>query len=87
MITSEAIASLVGDTWPQSVTPINILSGFKKSGISPLNPSEVSDRMLAPAKGLKSNNSKSPPTYSAELCMKRDLLKVMICVILGMSSG
>ena len=66
VITSEAIASLVGDTWPQSVTPINILSGFKKSGISPLNPSEVSDRMLAPAKGLKSNNSKSPPTYSAE---------------------
>lgn len=50
VITSEVIASLVGDTWAQSVTPMKILSGFKKSGISPFNPSEVSDRMLAPAK-------------------------------------
>ena len=50
VITSEVIASLVGDTWAQSVTPMNILSGFKKSGISPFNLSEVSDRMLAPAK-------------------------------------
>ncbi|SMN12559.1 hypothetical protein SPBRAN_1768 [uncultured Candidatus Thioglobus sp.] len=66
VITSEAIASLVGDTWPHSVTPINILSGFKKSGISPLNPGEVSDRMLAPAKVLKPNSKSPPPNFSAE---------------------
>ena len=41
VITSEVIASLVGETWAHSITPMNILSGFKKSGISPLNPSEV----------------------------------------------
>ena len=39
VITSEVIASLVSETWAQSITPVNILSGFKKSGISPLNPS------------------------------------------------
>ena len=56
---SEVIASLVGDMWAQSVTPMNILSGFKKSGTSLLNPSKVSDRMLAPAKVFKP----SDPVY------------------------
>ena len=49
VITSEVIASLIGETWARSITPVNILSGFKKSGIFPLNPSEVCDRMLAPS--------------------------------------
>ena len=67
VITSEAIASLVGDAWAHSITPVNILSGFKKSRISPLNPSEVSDRMLAPSKVFKASSvDKSPPTFSAE---------------------
>ena len=57
-----AIASLVGDTWPQPVTPLSDLRRVEFL----LNPSEVSDRMLAPAKGLKSSNSESPPTFSAE---------------------
>lgn len=69
IITSEVLASLVGDTWPQALTPVNILSGFKKSGISPMNPSEVSDRMLAPATVFKPSNCESSsthPTFSAE---------------------
>ena len=61
------IASLVGDTWAQSITPMNIL---KKSRISPLNPSEVSDRMLAPAKVFKPSeataSSTVSPTFSDE---------------------
>ena len=70
VITSEVIALLVGETWAQSVTPLNILSGFKKSGISPLNPNEVSDRMLAPC--MASNptseiaSSTPTPTFSAD---------------------
>ena len=53
---------------------MNILSGFKKSGISPLNPSEVSDRMLTPAAIFKpssdasasaSSSSLTPPTASS----------------------
>ena len=31
------------------MTPINILSGFRKTGIQPFNPSEVNDRQLAPS--------------------------------------
>ena len=57
VITSESIAGLVGEAWVHSITPVNILSGFRKSGIFPLNPSEVSDRMLAPS--IVSN---PPPT-------------------------
>ena len=64
VITSEVIASLVGKAWPHSITPLNILSGFKKSGISPLNPSEVSDRMLALAKALKPSHTSSPSAFS-----------------------
>ena len=33
VITTDVIASLVGEAWPQSVTPLNIMSGFKKSGV------------------------------------------------------
>ena len=70
VITSEVIASLVGETWAHSITPMNILSGFKKSG----NPSEVSDRMLTPAAIFKpssdasasaSSSSLTPPTASS----------------------
>ena len=52
MITTAAIASLVHDGWYNSFTPLNILSGFKKCGIHPLNPGEVSDRQLAPSKAV-----------------------------------
>ena len=41
--TSNKLASLVTEAWPQSHTPLNVMSGFKKSGIFPLNPSEVTD--------------------------------------------
>ena len=51
IITPSMIASLVAEAWPQSVTPLNILSGFKKCGIYPINPGEISDRLLAPSKG------------------------------------
>ena len=71
VITSEVIASLVGKTWVESVTPVNILSGFKKSGIFPLNPSEVSDRMLAPSVNFNpstsdSASSSASPTFTAD---------------------
>ena len=49
VITTEQIAGLVGRAWPQSLTPVNIMSGFKKCGIYPLNPGEITDRQLAPS--------------------------------------
>ena len=47
------LASLVKETVTNSVVPLNILSGFKKCGIHPLNPGEVKDGQLAPAKAVR----------------------------------
>lgn len=44
VITTDIIASLVGG--PLSVTPVNIMSGFKKCGAYPLNPGAISDRQI-----------------------------------------
>ena len=49
VITTDVIALLVAEAWPQSMQPLNI-SGFRKCGIYPINPGEVSDRQLAPSK-------------------------------------
>lgn len=59
-ITTEQMANLVGTAWPQSLTPVNILSGFKKCGIYPLNLGEVTDRQVAPSTLFTTEPS---PTY------------------------
>ena len=71
VITSEVIALLVGKTWVESVTPVSILSGFKKSGIFPLNLNEVSNRMLAPSVNFNPStsdiaSSSTSPTFTAD---------------------
>ena len=48
VITADVIASLIVEVWPQSMTPLNIMGGFRKCGIYPLNPGAVTDRQLAP---------------------------------------
>ena len=48
VITEDILAALVGDAFAQSHTSLNILGGFKKAGIYPFNPGEVSDQQLAP---------------------------------------
>ena len=55
-------ASLVGEAWPLSFTSVNVLSGFKKCGIFPLNPREVTDRQLAPFRDATLN----PPLFPKE---------------------
>ena len=64
VITTAAIASLIHDAWYISFTPLNILSGFKKCGIHPLNPGEVSDRQLAPSKAVNAACSSQPECIS-----------------------
>ena len=44
----------------QSHTPLNILGGFKKSGIYPFNPGEVSDTQLAPSTALRKPTPQVP---------------------------
>ena len=52
VITSEDLASLLAVTWPQCMTPVNIMSGFRKCGIYPLNPGAVKDYETAPSKSF-----------------------------------
>ena len=52
VITTDLIASLVAVAWPKSVTPINIMPGFKKCGVYPLNPGEITDRQIAPSSAV-----------------------------------
>ena len=65
VVTEDILAALVGDTFAQSHTPPNILGGFKKAGIYPFNPGEVSDRQLAPSKAL-TKPTPQVPTFSPE---------------------
>ena len=65
VITEDILASVVGDAFAQSHTPLNILGGFKKAGIYPFNPGEVSDRQLAPSKAQKKHTSPTQ-TFSDE---------------------
>ena len=53
VVTADKLASLVAEAWPSSFTNVNIMSGFKKTGIYPLNPGEVSDRQLAPSTAFR----------------------------------
>ena len=54
VITVDLLASLVGEVYPHAFTSLNIMSGFRKSGLFPLNPSIVDDRQLAPSKAFRS---------------------------------
>ena len=43
------------------------MSGFKKSGIFPLNPSEVTDRQIAPSKLFQQQSTKSSQDVGSEI--------------------
>jgi hypothetical protein len=53
VITADILASLVAEAWPSSFTSVNIMSGFKKCGLFPFNPSAVDDRQSAPSKAFQ----------------------------------
>ncbi|XP_003391501.1 PREDICTED: uncharacterized protein LOC100640141, partial [Amphimedon queenslandica] len=67
VITPDLLSSLVSEVWPVSVTHLNIMSGFRKSGLFPFNPSVVNDR-LGPSKVFKEESKSNgtpefaPPT-------------------------
>ena len=79
VVTADIFASLVGEAWPLSITPLNIMSGFRKCGIQPFNPGEVGDRVLKVSQGVKTppcpdeSEEESPPfsTEKIELFQKR----------------
>ena len=71
VVTNDKLALLVAEAWPSSFTAVNIMSGFKKSGVYPLNPGEVADRQLAPSKALcpqlQPEDTKVAPTPGSPL--------------------
>ena len=52
VITIYDISQLVGEAWPQALTPVNLISGFSNSGIYPLNPAKITLENLAPSQKL-----------------------------------
>ena len=73
VITTDKLAALVAEAWPNAFSAVNIMSGFKKTGVYPLNPGEVNDRQLAPSKALlcpktgNVDNAKTTPTPGSPL--------------------
>ena len=65
VVTEDILAALVSDAFAQTHTPLNILGGFKKAGIYPFNPGEVSGRQLAPSKA-PTKPTLQVPTFSPE---------------------
>ena len=63
VITTDVLASMIAQAYPTSFTPVNVLSGFKKAGVYPFNPSEVDDRQLAPSTAFQ--KEKPIPTGTA----------------------
>lgn len=80
VITTNMIASLVGSAWANSHTPVNIMGGFRKSEIYPLNPGSIDDRDLAPSKAFKcpktigSENNYDSATQKQPIAEERETL-------------
>ena len=80
VVTSDKLASLVAEAWPHSFTALNIMSGFKKCGVFPINPSEITDQQIAPSKAVRyktgaetdADDVPTSPLFSPE---KEDLYK------------
>ncbi len=67
VITVDLLASMVGLAYPISFTPVNILSGFRKTGIYPFNPSAIDDRQMAPSNAVSKKKSLFTPLSPTEL--------------------
>ncbi|XP_011403833.1 PREDICTED: stress response protein NST1-like [Amphimedon queenslandica] len=62
VVTADILSALVAEAWPISFTTLNIMSGFRKCGLFPHNPSAVDDRQMAPSKALVARESKTIET-------------------------
>lgn len=61
VITPEILPLMIAEAWPHSFTQLNVMSGFRKSGVFPLNPSMVDDRCIAPSKVFQPQTTSNPP--------------------------
>lgn len=59
--TSEDIPGILAEAWPKSMTPVNLMSGFRRTGIFSLNPSYIHDKVCAPS---LATHQDEPPAIS-----------------------
>ena len=63
MIQSEDLACLLSQSWPN----VNIMSGFMKAGIYPLNPGQITDGQTGPSQFFtKLEDGRSKPAAAAD---------------------
>ena len=75
VVTTNHLAQLLAQAWPHAVTPINIMSGFKKCGIYPVYPEEISHWQLASSNVF--THSKSDLQFSkSQLLSKNKLVSI-----------
>ena len=65
VITNDMIATLVAKAWPNAFTPSNIMGGFLKTGIFPINPGAIDDKMWAPSEAFQQQKPMSEQEASA----------------------
>ena len=53
VITNDMTASLVATAWPSAFTPNDIMGGFRKTGVFPINPGVIDDKMLSPSEAFQ----------------------------------
>ena len=61
----------MAEAWPDAFTAVNIMAGFKKTGVYPLNAGEVTDRQLALSKAFCLTSIASNPgkDKASKLCL------------------
>ena len=59
VITAYDTSQLVGEAWPKALTPENMISGFRHSGIYPLCPEKITAEKLAPSASTHHSGGKS----------------------------
>ena len=94
VVTVEVLASLVSEAYAGSFMPVIIMKRFKRTGIWPINPGEITDRKIVPSKAVSSKKTPEPsnptthntknqqsPLFSPELekLYKKSLRRSMIC--------
>ena len=67
VITEADLASLIGITWPLALTPSNLISGFTKTGIFPLNPGRIIDSQKAPSTVYNNDESDESQSVGSSL--------------------
>lgn len=55
LLTNDMIASLVATAWANTFSPNNIMGGFRKTGIFPINLGVIDDKMLSPSLAFQQN--------------------------------